>query len=589
MDDEIERFDGTPVTGGYRVVASWGPSRWQLGDGAGAVVYARGGERLWCTVTSPTTGAAVIVELDRAGLRARDPWCVGPVRGHVGLSVDARRAAYLGDRELVVLDLASGDEIFRAPIERARLQAPALSGDGELVSDGTAVWRVADGARVDHSDGVVLSLDARGELALVAHPTRDWRVSELELRRLGANGGAVRAETCYGGLPTHVAWSRDGSRVAFVGRYAVTIWRTREPDAPPVAIERGVIGRIAFVPAGAGERLLAHAHAATDRAALELFELDGRSARTVTTERVGLVAVTPEGDRALVWSHVRLRELELGSGQLDARGDVHRLAPVTRVAWDPSRHAALVMRSDGDLRLWDVERWCTERVVDPDRRLVARTPPLPDGTPRWAYRVEQVAMCFAPDGRRLVFCDSEARVTAIDREGAPIWAKALEPPGGAGPRWRYDAASISDDGRAVRARVTWRRELGREPDGTPIVEDRSVDVMLDARTGAVTSSGEVERPAGAPEGGAPPPRIRLQLGAREGVYVADELVEIDPLLGTPTGVFPSADESTLLVATRGGALLRLDHVRGEPGTLGAAGAAGASPVTLARSPVGRAT
>ena len=82
----------------------------------------------------------------------------------------------------------------------------------------------------------------------------------------------------------------------------------------------------------------------------------------------------------------------------------------------PSGRAALVLRMDGDLRLWDVAGWRTERVIDPERALIRRSWG-PGAAAHQQIGVEHVKMAFSRDGERLLFVDGAAVVTAMTREG----------------------------------------------------------------------------------------------------------------------------------------------------------------------------
>lgn len=547
--DDTERFDGdeSAPQAGYRLRASWGPPQWRIGGGPArtptlrTVAYAPSGETLFFVVGN------TLLELDRRGRRVRAPHVIEGKEVWVTFSEDGTHAAYTRDRSaLCVLELASMREVFHTSEVRGA-HVPVLSGDGAFVGADPHVWRVVDGARVDEVDRRLLSLSHDGALALCATHEPKGHAVRVTLRAVG--GGNLRSQVTHEGFSWNVAWSRDGRRVAWARRDDVEIWGTSDTVSRTVGGTR-VLGPVAFV----DSQLLVNSEGA-----LELLGPDGRRQRRVSRSLGWIVAVSPRGDRALLDTKDGPGEVDLATGALcEQAGNAPARAEISYVAWDHQGRSAVVLRADGDLCIWDVERWRMERVLDDARTLLARTPPVA-GTPQWTFRVELLRLAFTRDGSHLLACDPSGAASMLTRGGLLVWRRALSPDVAWGPGWVWRAGGVADTGEVIEVRGVWRRSGGHEPDGTPIVDDRVTVTTLDPRSGAVLAHRDEPE---VPWSSAPYqlPRIHVVLrGAGGEVRVGDAALEIDPPLGAATNVFPSPDGATLLVSTRAGLLLRFDR------------------------------
>ena len=548
--DETERFEGDDAVAGagYRLVASWGPQRWRLGGPVSssgvfrAVAYAPDGETIFFAIGN------VVVELDRRGRPVRAPLVVSGESVSITLAENGRRAAIARDGALSVVELPSMREIVRVEA-RESLYGAAISGNGEVVSSGGQLWRVADGQLLGALEGRLASLSYDGSMSLSARQGNGTYVFDVELRAIGASA-PIRTETTYDGFPWAAAWSRDGAHVAWTRRREGVVWSTKEPLSR-ADFGRDVLGPIAFV----GDHVLA-----SSDVGLALFALDGTRVRRVA-ERTGIWAVSPRGDRALVGTGAGPRELELTSGAW-LEGTPGARPQITHASLDPAGRSLCVLQSDGELRLWDVAAWRTVRVLDPDRARIARTAPIAGAT-AWGSRVERVRTIFTRDGAHLVVCDASGTVTMLTREGAVLWQQRIDIAPVRDVGWEWSGATLDDEGEAIRIYAAWSRLAGREPDGAAIFDDHHVVVRLQAREGHVVSR-------------EPPWHEPLQHGheqiserarihvVREGgggyVRVGSERLPIPVLMGGATHVLPSADEERLLVSTSEGLLLRYDRV-----------------------------
>lgn len=548
--DETEHFEGDDAVAGagYRLVASWGPRRWRLGGSRPSssfvreVAYAPDGETLFFAVGN------VVVELDRQGRPAHAPLVVSGENVLITIAENGRRAAILRAGTLSVVELPSMWEIVRLEA-RPSLYGAVISGDGEVVTTGGQVWRVADGEPIAELEGRLACLSYDGSMSLSVRQGRGMHVFDVDLSAIGASA-AIRTETTYDGFPWAAAWSRDGSHVAWTRRRDGVVWRTKEPLSRAV-FGRDVLGPITFV----GDRLLASAEGG-----LALFALDGTRVRSVADRTpTWVLAISPSGDRALVGTGEGPRELDLASGAW-LEGTPGTTARVTQASWDPAGQSACVLQSDGELRLWDVAAWRTERVLDRDRSRIARTGAIA-GNPAWAFGVERVRTLFARDGEHVVVCDAAGTVTMLTREGEAIWQRAIEIDPARGGGWEWRGATFTDEGDAIDVYAAWSRTAGHDPDGTPRIDDEHVVVRLDARDGHVVSREELR-----PSQASAPAKIHVVLHGADGyARVGAERLPIPMLMGQATGVFPSDDEETLLVATSAGLLLRYDRVRGSDG------------------------
>lgn len=543
--EEVELVHDAPVTAGYRLRAIWGPSRWRLGGSVptfaniDAFAYAPDGESVWFV------RGGLFVHLDRAGSRLGD---VHEVPGEVWSTTNGRRIAYTQDRRaLVVLELPSMRELLRVDVVG---HVPLLSADGEVAGCAPFVYCVADGAvlgRIEH----MTSLSPDGAHAISARLAN--HVAEVALHRVG--GDVVAQERSHHGLGWHVAWSADGEHVAWSRREDVALWNVRDPARRTVLA--GVSGKIRWVDTPSGARLLAQEvlRRRSDHS-MVLLAPNGDRAPFVGGN-CGVYAVTPRGDRALARSGgVEIGELDLASGAWLA-GHGATAPAITRVAWDPTGRAALVLRMDGDLRLWDVASWRTARVIDPERALVRRSWG-PGAAAHPAIGVEHVTMAFSRDGERLLFVDSAATVTAMTREGERLWARTLAPPPSWRSGWNWNTGHATDEGEAICVDGWWMTTPVTEPDGTASSDDRRTITRLDPADGSIRAVDEVSTDDGL-RVAHPRPRFQRVSGATDRVFVDGEMLAIHPLLGGADGVYPSPDESILLVPTRAGLLLRFDR------------------------------
>lgn len=547
-DDETQRFEADEqVTGaGYRLCAAWGPSRWRIGGTALAVAtvrsvaYAPDGETVYFAVGN------CILQLDRVGRRVRAPHVFEGAEVCISFAEGGGHAAVVRDRKvLTVIELPTMREVFRG--DAAGAYAAQVSGDGSVVACGAKVLRWSDRAVLDEVRGrALLSLSYDGSLALCAERApRGYEVT-VTLRAVG--GADLRTERSREGISWHSAFSRDGRYTAW-GRHdeGLVLWDTTS-EARAVGRYRA-LGPIAFV----GHELLAF----VDDAIVRLGP-DARVVRRMPTRAGWIFGATARGDRVLLRGSSNPVELDLVSGDL-LEVPAEPFAEVTRVAWDVAGTAALVLRADGDLRIWDVVAWTTERVLDPDRALIARTPPVA-GYAAWTFRIERVHASFTRDGLHVIASGAKPEVLLLTRAGELVWRRTLEPDPSwdAGFAWHSSSQESSDAGIEVRAH--WRLERGIEPDGTPVVDYRALDLVLDPRDGAVLSRREVhEEPF--PAARSALPRVHASTrGATGEVRVADEVVPVPNHLGQPSGVFASPDERTLLVATSARLLLRYDRV-----------------------------
>lgn len=546
--EDVELVDDAPVTAGYRLRAIWGPSRWRVGGSVpvfaniDAFAYAPDGESVWFV------RGGSFVHLDRAGRRLGG---VHRVPGEVWSTTNGRRVAYTHDRRaLAVLELPSMREVFRVDVVG---HVPLLSADGEVVGCAPFVYRVADGAvlgRVEH----LTSLSPDGTHALSARLAN--HVAEVALHRVG--GDVVAQERSHHGLGWHVAWSADGEHVAWSRRDDVALWNVRDP-ARRAVLER-VAGKIRWIDTPVGARLLAQDLSPRRQGPYPMMLLapDGSRAPFVGGS-CAVYAVTPRGDRALALrGGVEVGELDLNTGTwLD--GASATAPAVTRVAWAPRGDAALVLRMDGDLRLWDVAGWRTMRVIDPERAHVRRSWG-PGAAAHPLIGVEHVTMAFSRDGARLVFVDGAATVTAMTREGEPLWTRTLAPPSSGRSDWHWNTGHATDEGETICVESVWTSTPVTEPDGTASSEDRRTLTRLDANDGSIRAVEELPDDDGV-WAARLRPRFQRVSGATDRVYVDGEVLAIDPLLGGADGVYPSPDESMILVPTRAGLLLRFDRAR----------------------------
>jgi len=534
--DETEHFeaDRAPAGAGFRLVASWGPRRWRIGQ---ATTYTPDGDAI------VFAGTRTLVVLDREGHAVCEPYVASGTDVGISVAAGGARAIIVSDHAvLTVLELPSMKEVFRG--ETGGAYRATLSADGEVFAWGAFVRRVRDGAVVDEvPDRELLGLSYDGSQALYVVRQRTTSEVRVVLRAVGV--GDVR-ETRSWDVSFHSAFRRDGRYVAWGRREDLVIWETRAGGSFHVAGPRR-IGPFCFV----GEELMVR----TD-GALRFLAPNGAVRREIASDGGWLIAAHESTRRALFRSDDGPVELDLASG---ARLDPEPVpcAEVTRVAWDGESRVAAVLRADGDLRVWDVQQWRTAHVIDPARELIARTPKV-GGCSQWTFGVELVSIAFTRDGERLIVSDPSAAVSLLTREGALLWRRVFAPDPSWPSGWKWRGAWQEDTGAAIEVRVGWRWHRGHDPDGTPVIEDRVTVTTLDPGDGSVLA--HRDEPAWTPSASTVLPRVHLLLrGAGGEARIGADTLPVPELLGAVTGVFLSPDERTLLIATNARLLLRFDR------------------------------
>ncbi len=392
---------------------------------------------------------------------------------------------------------------------------------------------------------------ARGTLAPVGDADEIERVEDAPARcgyRLTATWGPRRwrlggSRPFFPTLPTD-AYSPDEETLYFVvGRAIVELDRNGDQVRPPHLVP----GRRPQISLAQNGRRATYA---TDDGAIVVLELDtmrevfrgeGRGPATLSTDGAIVaghgVAYRIETGEKLAGAtlpmpdHVRARSV---------RDRAVRPALIASLQWLPGL-PAVVAKYDGDLRLWDVEAWKTDRVLDCANVF------LP-GQPR--TKVQNATP--SADGER-VYVPHGSWVTALDRANGAVWHQQIDPGPTVPPGYGLASVRLDEDGTTLRISASWQIVIG-QPDGTAEVEGCATTITLDARTGAILAQGD-----GAPTRPYALPNIYAVRGDAPHIAVHGQKLELDPWLGTAEFLSVAPDESRLLVATSGGLLLRLDR------------------------------
>lgn len=491
----------------FTLRATWGSRQWAELASATAVTYARDGESIYCLL------AGQVYVLDRRGRRRGDPRPLHAPNEGVRFAATAPRALVVSSTELRLVDL-DRDEI----ILRHALSAPALgvlvSDDGTRVAFGSHVLDAITGQVTEMADVAAISPD--GSLVLVRPrdaPVRIVRVADGSTLRESATSGD--ASECV--LDVHGAcafverrWSasawhdRSGTSPDWDEGHRLRIWDENGEDH---RIARWVM-RLRALPQGGwiGAR----------EGGLVRITPRGEVAELGGFDRV--VAISPDGARAIVAGSVR-GEIDLATA---APLDVHRNDPVTQLAWSPDGTYAIARRESGGLWRVENEAWTWQRVV-------AASPF--GGT------------SISPDGA-IVVASPDGGVACFEPNGAPRWERALVRGASVRNGWPI-APTIA--GAEVIVEVPWSVTTGRTADLEPIVERGTSRTVLDLATGAILRESEL--------GDHAPPAHDPSVGWPD----LRRAPSWDPALGRPTGIWPSPDGRTLLVATDAEKLLRLDR------------------------------
>lgn len=261
-----------------------------------------------------------------------------------------------------------------------------------------------------------------------------------------------------------------------------------------------------------------------------------------------LVAIAPGGRRALVERCPGWREVDPRSGEGREVGPAPAPA-IDKIVWDTSRPAALLMRRDGDLRLWDVARWRTERVLDPERVLV----PRPRGGTAQPVMSRATASISADGNSIVVVCGSAVHL--LLRDGTLAWRHSLEPDPRWGSGWSWSTGTARVCGDRVVCATSWAR-VTTESDFTAHVEVESREWAFARGSGSVLELGEPPPRTAT----LPPQRFVTVWGEDRHLRVDGEILEVPPWFGDLTAFGASPGEHTLLVATSAGLLLRFERV-----------------------------
>jgi hypothetical protein len=97
---------------------------------------------------------------------------------------------------------------------------------------------------------------------------------------------------------------------------------------------------------------------------------------------------------------------------------------LTKIAIDDGGHAALLVRDDNNLRVFDVDGWHTQLLLDPKHEHFAR-----ESAERHLLPRGLVTLAFTHDaGHIVVVVDALSAVTLMDRAGNIVWRTEAEPP-----------------------------------------------------------------------------------------------------------------------------------------------------------------
>lgn len=219
---------------------------------------------------------------------------------------------------------------------------------------------------------------------------------------------------------------------------------------------------------------------------------------------------------------------------------------LTKIAVDEGGHAALLVGDDHDLRVFHVDAWRTQILLDPEHRTFAREVVQQYLLPRGF-----VTLAFTRDARHIVVVDAANVVTLLDRAGNIAWRSEAEPPDPS-PDWRCHGSEATDEGALVRVEARWWRHLYTEPDGNPVDEARSTTTRFEKQGGRVSR-------AEGPPASAVTPVARLVRGYASTVTVGDETLQLDPRFGAPRSIAVSSDARRILVGTEERYLLLLER------------------------------
>jgi WD40 repeat protein len=331
----------------------------------------------------------------------------------IAISSDGRLVATAHEDEedgiVRLWDAHTGKPIAQVRGRLSRSAGRAFSRDGNLLvtpdEDNTAVvWntRTGDSLAVlrGHRESVnSAAFDPSGTYVVTASDDGDarlWALSGARLRAVLADAGNVRA----------IVFSPKGDAVITAGEHAVLVWDVRRAQVTSrLAGNSRLISAVAF--SGDGRRVIT---GGADSPARVWDAATGAPVATLSTGPVTLVALNPDGQRALttsgnnavVWDTSQQRTVSTLSGHDK---------PIALASFAPDGQSALTAAIDGSVRLWDV---ATGRARS---ELHAADPRLP---PVGSSRIEQPLFALtgftasgSPPGGDRLFALGEGAVVRV--------------------------------------------------------------------------------------------------------------------------------------------------------------------------------
>lgn len=488
-----------PTSAEWTLTSISGPARWRMGPRERRT-------RRVASVDGATLRLAVrdtIVSLDWEGRSVRATRTLGR---RVALSGTGRYAASIEQRRLRVLELETGITTLETDVRspKAKLvwshDASRLAVDDELLD-------VATGARV-RLGGPVLALSNDGALAVV----RRGAPVVVDLR-----GSVVRELPGAAAYAWQLAWS---GRALALAAPDTTVIADLDTPARDVVIDH-LGGHVLALDATSGRFLVGGEHGAA------ICEPAAEPRRLPDVHEP--FAISPDGQRALVWVGSHLERLELASGARTSVGDATP-DPIRALLADPRGEGVFVQTEQRAVYLWDPQR---------------------------ETRLRDLARCgglqaVSPDGTSLLAVDEGGHVTLASRDGTVRWRTSIRdtPATEARPLVFEDAHVHHLDERLVTLHVAFSASAGDDPDAPPV---RAVQVerVLRLEDGARVRETTLSRPT--------LPALAAWRIDRDQVLVAGATVPLGRELGDVTAALLSSDGRGLLVGTSLGLLLRLNR------------------------------
>jgi hypothetical protein len=301
--------------------------------------------RSWVAAGAKDDLAAVTVPIP--DLKPRVP-AVAPIAS-LAYRPDGKLLAAGGHKEVLLIDVASGDVIGKLPNQKGKVTALAFRHDGRYLA-------VAAGVPA-----------AAGDVRLYRVAPSGMPVQQPE-HVLAAHADAIH----------HLAWSPDGTVLATCGYdRLVKLWDVSGKELRTLKDHSDAVYGLAFSPDG---RLLASA--AADRAVKVWETATGKRLYTLSdaTDWLYALAWSPDGRRlagAGVDKSIRVWEVSATAGKLVQSVFAHE-GPVTRLAYAADGKTLYSLGEDHVLKAWDTTQLVERKVYGKQAEAVLALAVSPD-------------------------------------------------------------------------------------------------------------------------------------------------------------------------------------------------------------------